>query len=144
MAANSPSLRGVLPYLHYKDPAKVAAWLERVLGFRELSRWIEQDGVVSNVEIAAGDTEIWLAADAGDQIPHAGHPAWIGVWVDDVDAMHARLTAAGVDVPAPQDQFYGVRSCSVSDPEGRSWGLVQRIPVRGREGVRYVEREPTG
>jgi uncharacterized glyoxalase superfamily protein PhnB len=43
---------------------------------------------------------------------------WIGVWVDDVDAMYERVTAAGVAVDPPEDKPYGVRILTVTDPEG--------------------------
>jgi uncharacterized glyoxalase superfamily protein PhnB len=47
------------------------------------------------------------------------------IWVDDVDAHHARVKAAGVDAPAPEDKPYGVRTYSVTDPEGYEWGFMQ-------------------
>jgi len=41
---------------------------------------------------------------------------WIGVWVDDVDAMFARVKAAGVPVEQPENKFYGIRIFQVTDP----------------------------
>jgi uncharacterized glyoxalase superfamily protein PhnB len=45
--------------------------------------------------------------------------------VDDVDAHHARVTSAGVDVTPPEDKPYGVRMFGVTDPDGYEWGFMQ-------------------
>ena len=47
------------------------------------------------------------------------------IWVDDVDAHHARVTAAGIDVKPPEDKPYGVRTFGVTDPDGYEWGFMQ-------------------
>ena len=62
---------------------------------------------------------------------------WIGVWVDDVDAMYERVKAAGVESEPPEDKDYDVRSYSVKDPEGVNWGFMKRL------GKPYVQRIPT-
>jgi uncharacterized glyoxalase superfamily protein PhnB len=46
--------------------------------------------------------------------------------VDDVDAMHARVRAAGVEAEPPENKFYGIRVFQVTDPEGYAWGFMQR------------------
>ena len=59
------------------------------------------------------------------------------VLVDDVDAHHRRVTAAGVHADPPADQDYGMRTYHVTDPEGYHWGFMQRL------GTPYVQRIPT-
>jgi hypothetical protein len=45
----------------------------------------------------------------------------------DVDAMYERVKAAGVAVDPPEDQRFGVRMLTVTDPEGYRWGFMRRL-----------------
>ncbi|HEX5480172.1 MAG TPA: VOC family protein [Dehalococcoidia bacterium] len=120
---------GFVPYLHYDDVPPVLEWLARVFGFVELKRWPDESGVVRNAEMRFGDTEVWLDGSPGWWETRGGKPdGWIGVWVDDVDAMYARVKGAGVEPDGPpEDKPYGVRVFSVRDPGGYSWGFMRRI-----------------
>jgi predicted enzyme related to lactoylglutathione lyase len=70
---------------------------------------------------------VWLDGDPEYWKQRGRRPEeWIGVWVDDVDAMYARVQAAGVGAQPPENKFYGVRVFDVTDPEGYTWGFMQR------------------
>lgn len=50
------------------------------------------------------------------------------VYVEDVDALFARATAAGAKGERPpQDMFYGDRVCQVIDPDGHSWSFGTNV-----------------
>lgn len=119
---------GLVPYLFYEDAGAMLDWYARVFGFVEISRWTAEDGRVHNAEMSVGDTEIWLDGGGPRRFDKDGKRAaeWIGVWVEDVDAVHKRIAAAGVEVDPPIDPEYGVRMLTVKDPEGYSWGFMQR------------------
>ena len=68
--------------------------------------------------------ELWLDGSGTEGRPK---PVWIGIWVDDVDAMYAQVRAAGVEVDAPVDRDFGVHMLTVEDPEGYQWGFMRRI-----------------
>jgi uncharacterized glyoxalase superfamily protein PhnB len=87
----------------------------------------------------AGDHEVWFSGHGPGFWEKLGveNDMWIGVWVDDVDAVHARVVAAGIAADAPEDKDYDVRSFSVKDPEGYSWGFMKRI------GIDYKQTIPT-
>jgi uncharacterized glyoxalase superfamily protein PhnB len=120
-------LRGVTPYLHYDDASAMLEWLGRVFGFVERKRWPDAEGGVRNAEMIVGDTEVWLDGDPGWWRSRGRRPEeWIGVWVGNVDAMYARVKAAGVDAEPPEDKPYGVRMFQVKDPEGYTWGFMRR------------------
>ena len=53
----------------------------------------------------------------------------VAVMVDDVDAEHRRLLAAGAQVGDVADQPWGERNFSLSDPDGYEWVIAQ--PVGG-------------
>jgi uncharacterized glyoxalase superfamily protein PhnB len=118
---------GLTPYVYYKDAGAVADWLVRCFGFVETSRHPAEDGSVQNVELTVGSTVLWLDGDLSRTASNDGPPVWIGVWVDDVDAMYAHTQAVGAASDPPEDKPYGVRMLTVKDPEGVSWGFIKRI-----------------
>lgn len=125
MRAMTEHRAGFVPYLFVDDPEKELSWCEDVLGFEVIEVWRDDDGTVENVELGWADTELWL--DGGGR-PDGHGPVWIGVWVDDPDAVHERLLIAGVECDPPRDRPFGVRELQVVDPEGNTFGLMARIP----------------
>lgn len=118
---------GVTPYLYYDDAASVADWLVRVFGFVEMGRHAGADGVIQNIELRVGSQEIWLDGYPKHQVRAESPSPWIGVWVDDVDAMYQRLMKRGAASSPPVDRGFGVRMVQATDPEGRAWGFMKRI-----------------
>jgi PhnB protein len=61
-----------------------------------------------------------------------GTPVSVVLYVEDVDAVFNRATAAGAKAERPvQNQFYGDRSGSLEDPFGHKWHIsthVEDIP----------------
>jgi predicted enzyme related to lactoylglutathione lyase len=55
-------------------------------------------------------------------------PSTIYNFVDNVDAVHASVTAASVEIITPlTDQFYGMRDFTVKDPSGNSIAFSSAI-----------------
>ena len=55
-------------------------------------------------------------------------PAFVHVYVDDIDAHHARAKEAGAEITRePEDQFYGDRTYGAKDPQGMSWYFAQHV-----------------
>jgi uncharacterized glyoxalase superfamily protein PhnB len=125
MADASVTLGNLVPYLFYDDIEAMLDWYARVFGFVERSRW-QEDGRIHNAEMLVGDTELWLDGATGRDRAMPGQ--WVGVWVDDPDAMAERVAAQGVEIDSLEDKPYGVRMLTVKDPEGHSWGFMRRIP----------------
>jgi uncharacterized glyoxalase superfamily protein PhnB len=133
------TLQGISPYLHYADAGAALDWLARVLGFRETARYVDDGGVVRESEMQVGDTTIQLS---GGHEPGAGHGEGLLliVHVDDVDGQHARVVAAGVEASAPEQQPYGPRTFTVTDPWGYHWDFWQRVHdyVEGPGGLHEI------
>jgi uncharacterized glyoxalase superfamily protein PhnB len=87
-----------------------------------------------------GASTIQLCGRAPD--PDQGSGLLLIVHVDDVDAMHARVLAAGVDAPPPEQQPYGPRTFTVTDPWGYHWGFWQPVHAyeQGEGGLREIRR----
>ncbi|MDX1734310.1 MAG: VOC family protein [Halioglobus sp.] len=118
---------GIVPYLFYDDAGLAMDWYARHFGFEERERWTDDEGNVQNGEMRVGDTEVWLDG-SGRRQDSDPRPHWIGVWVDDVEAMHAQLRARGLACDPPADRDFGVRMLNVEDEFGFLWGFIQRLP----------------
>lgn len=119
------TIQNVTPYLFYEDAGAALDWLARVFGFRETARYVDADDVVRESEMQVGGTTIQLCGHA----PGEGHGQGLLliVHVDDVDAMHARVVAAGIEAAAPDQQSYGPRTFGVTDPWGYQWSFWQQV-----------------
>jgi uncharacterized glyoxalase superfamily protein PhnB len=133
MSIDSSRFLAITPYLHYENVAVMIDWLTRVFGFKERGRWLDGQGLLSNAKVVVGSTEVWLDSDPDYWKQKGRRPdEWIGVWVDDVDAMFAWVKAAGVAVEQPENKFYRIRIFQVIDPEGYTWGFMQRSAYLAR------------
>lgn len=118
----------MIQYVFCVDAGAVADWCVKTLGLLERDRWPDDEGVVRNVELVVGADEVWLDGPVPDWKERTGGlGSWIGLLVDDVDAVYQRVRAAGVDLDPPRTRDHGVREITIIDPEGHAWGFVQRL-----------------
>jgi PhnB protein len=120
----------VTPYLIIKGAAAALDFYKKAFGAVELMRMPGPDGSVAHAEIRIGDSPVML----GDEMPQMGYkgplslggsPVGIMIYVPDVDATFNRAVAAGGKVVKPlQDQFYGDRSGTLTDPFGHVWTVA--------------------
>src|SRR5262249_25484670 len=106
----------VTPYLIVNDAAGAIAFYKQALGATERFRMSGPDGKVGHAEIQIGPAVIMLADEhpqMGAVSPKSlgGTPVGLLLYVEDVDALAARVVAARAKTLRPvQDQFYGDRS----------------------------------
>jgi PhnB protein len=120
----------VTPYLIIKGAAGALEFYKKAFGATELYRMQQPDGRIGHAEIRIGDSRVMLA----DEVPEMGFrsPQSLGassvsilLYVEDVDAMACKAAAAGAKVIRPvQDQFYGDRSGTFTDPYGHVWTIA--------------------
>ncbi len=120
----------VTPYLIVRGAAKALEFYEKAFGAEVVFRLDMGGGKVGHAEIRIGDSMIILAdehPEMGYKSPEAygGTPTGICLYVEDVDARAKQAIAAGAKVLRPvQDQFYGDRSGTFSDPFGHVWTIA--------------------
>lgn len=133
---------GLTPYLYYEDAAAALEWLARVFGFREEVRYLDEEGRVAEAEMVATDVRIMM----GGRGPRDGEGAGqlLIVHVDDVDALYARVTAAGVEATPPEDKPYGPRVTAVTDRWGYQWSFWQQVrhAVELPDGWQEIRPDP--
>jgi len=122
------------PYLSVRDAAQAIAFYKAAFGAVE--RFLLHDkktGKIAHAEISIQGCLVMLAEENpkwGNKAPSSlgGTPVTFCLMVDNPDAALERAIAAGASVLMPlADQFYGFRSCSVSDPFGHQWMLQHQI-----------------
>jgi uncharacterized glyoxalase superfamily protein PhnB len=121
---NDVAIEGISPYLRYDDADAALDWLEQVLGFTGTIRWRDDNGRTYEADINAGTTTIGVSNSAGPA--DNGRNALLIVHVDDVDAHYESVRAAAqTDIDPPEDQPYGPRTFTVTDPWGYQWNFWQ-------------------
>jgi len=92
----------------------------------EVSAALKFDNLILNLLHVGSAGEI-IEPDAPGR-RDAGPRFQLSVWVDDVDAVCARLRERGVVLLAgPKDRPWGMRTANFVDPAGHSWEVAQRI-----------------
>ncbi len=122
----------VTPHLIFDNAAQAIDWYKKGLGAEEVSRHVGPDGKIIHAELRIGDSRIMLNdAMMGGKAPKAlgGSPVSFFVYVEDCDAVFDRALAAGGQVyKGPmgqmQDQFWGDRSGTFTDPFGYGWTIA--------------------
>ena len=104
-----------------RDVDRLSAFYRDTLGLRLSAA---QPGVIAIFEV--GDTDVFL-------LPGEPAAAEFDLAADDVDALHRRLVAAGVECDAPQDdKRSGHRGFSFTDPEGNRVRVLNSHPRNRR------------
>jgi PhnB protein len=108
------------------DPPRAVEFYKEAFGATELTRLSGPGGKLIHAQIRIGDSPIDITAEQGDynRSPQSlgGSAVPIELYVEDVDALAERATAAGARVIFPvADQFYGDRSGRLQDPFGHMW-----------------------
>ena len=145
----------VTPYLIVDGAEEAIRFYERAFGATEMLR-LPMGGKIGHAEVRIGDSIVMLSdewPDYGKLGPasRGGATSSLMIYLEDVDAAFERAIAAGATLERPvEDQFYGDRSGTVTDPFGHSWTLSTHVEDvaedemqrRMVEFTRQAEAEP--
>jgi PhnB protein len=118
------------PYLAIDGAAAAIDYYAKVFGARCRLRMDGPGGKIGHAELVIGDSVFMLA----DEYPpmqflgpktRGGTTVSMHLYVKDCDAVIAKAVAAGAKLERPvQDQFYGDRNGTITDPFGHSWSIA--------------------
>ena len=120
----------VTPVLTVDGASRALDWYKRALGAEVLSSNPGSDGKILHAEIRIGTSQLMLhdpmmGSKSAREL--GGTPIALWIYVEDCDALFDRATAAGGGVSMPmEDQFWGDRCGSITDPFGLSWTIATR------------------
>lgn len=120
------------PNLVVADGAAAIGFYERAFGAQVHTR-IEAGGMLIFAALRIGDALVTLcdAMPAHGLVapdPEASVSAFITLYVEDADALHARAIDAGATTINPvADHVHGDRAGSVRDPFGHRWAVATHI-----------------
>jgi PhnB protein len=121
------------PYLIIREAARALDFYKAAFGAVELFRMPMPGGKIGHAEILIGDSHIMLAdecPESGARSPQAlgGTSVSLMLYVENSDALTEQAVAAGATVVRPiQNQFYGDRSATLTDPFGHQWTVATHI-----------------
>lgn len=123
----------VSPYLAVDDAVEAIEYYKKAFGAEETGRMEAPDGKIGHAELKIGDSHVMLS----DPFPQAsttppkelgGTSASIFMYVEDVDAVVQKAVDAGATVTMEvEDQFWGDRFGSITDPFGHNWSIATHI-----------------
>lgn len=122
----------VTPYLIVDGAEEAIRFYEKAFGATEMLR-LPMGGKIGHAEIKIGDSFVMLSDEWPDQgklgpRSRGGSTSSLMIYLDDVDSAFDRAIAAGGIVERPvENQFYGDRSGSFTDPFGHSWTISTHI-----------------
>jgi PhnB protein len=109
------------------------AWVEDVFDAETTGIYEDGDQVIHS-QVVLGNSHLFIS-DANDEF--GPFPAMLNVYVDDVDAVHARALEKGaINLRDPEDQFYGDRSGGVLDNHGNQWWISTQVEEVSEDEMR--------
>jgi uncharacterized glyoxalase superfamily protein PhnB len=118
----------VAPSLTVNSLDRSLAFYRDLLGFIQSDKW-EMNGRLAGVELAAGSVRLMLMQDdfakGRDRVKGVGTRFNLRT-AQDVDALAARITAAGGTLSyPPRDTGWGERAFALDDPDGFHLTILQ-------------------
>jgi PhnB protein len=116
-AAPAPK-RSIIPRIVVNDVAGCASFLKSTFG-AEGEVFVERP-----TELVIGDSIVMISS-----LGERDHfPAFLYIYVDDVDATYQRAVHAGAEIiETPSDQFYGDRRAMVKDSYGNVYQVATPV-----------------
>ena len=121
------------PYLSLDDAAGAIEFYKQAFGAKEQMRMDAPGGKIGHAQLQIGDSLVMLSdAFPGSSVrpPRelGGTNASIFMYVEDVDAVVKQAVDAGATVTtAVEDQFWGDRFGTVTDPFGHVWSIATHV-----------------
>jgi PhnB protein len=137
----------LIAYLAVDDAAAAIEFYQRAFGAKERVRMDAPHGKIGHAEVEIGDSLIMFA----DPFPQSstkspkelgGTTASFLMYVEDVDAaVKKAVDAGGTILMEPEDQFWGDRLGSVTDPFGHVWQIATHVEDLEPDEIERRSRE---
>ncbi len=135
-------------YLIVGGASKAIGFYKEAFGAKEVMRMPGPDGRIGHADLVIGGGHVMLADESlemGHRGPgsYGGSPVSLVLYVEKVDDVVKQAVRAGATLQRPvEDQFYGDRIGTVTDPFGHTWHVmthIEDVPAKEME-KRAAER----
>lgn len=130
----------VTPWIIGQDTAGLIDFLKAAFGAEELGRMTDDKGNIGHAEVRIGNSVVMMF-DKPDWPPT---PAFLRLYVDDIEDTFARALAAGAKVVTePTHLFWGDLVGRLSDPFGNLFWIQTRIETVDEDEMMRRMSDPT-
>ena len=122
-----PGAYSLNAYVTIKNCREAIDFYKKVFGAKERERLLTPDGLIAHASLEIEGSLLMMSDEAammGGKSPETlgGNPVSLCLYVRDVDKVFKNAIDAGSKVVMPvDDQFYGDRSGTLTDPFGYRW-----------------------
>ena len=132
MSAIPEGFHTLTPHLTVADAKAAIALYEAALGATKMGALTFPGGDrIAHAMLEIGTSRLFINDEMegmGAPAPGPGEGARFYLYVEDVDAAHARAVGAGMsEKSAPEDMFWGDRNSVVTDPYGQVWTFAAHV-----------------
>ena len=123
----------VTPHIAVDGAADAIEYYKKAFGAKERMRMEGPGGMIAHAEIEIGDSLVMLSdpfPQSNVQPPHAvgGTTGSIFLYVEDVDSVVQQAVDAGATISMEvEDQFWGDRFGTITDPFGQVWSVATHV-----------------
>jgi PhnB protein len=129
----------VMPYLIVEGADKLADFLIKVFNADEKERLTSSDGKILHSEYKIGDSIVMISEATENYKPN---PTMLYVYVDDVDSVYKKaLDAGATSVREPYNEYYGDRTCMVTEASSNKWSIATHVENVTMEEMEKRARE---
>lgn len=142
----------ITPYLVVEGAGRAIDFYKDIFGATERMRMMGPQGRVGHAELSIGGSLLMLTDACPEMKIFApasggGPPVGMHLYIEDVDAVVARVVAAGAKIEREVvTTFYGDRTGSIMDPFGHHWHVATHVEDVSPEEIqrRMAAMKPAG
>jgi len=115
----------ITPYFLVEEVEDFIKFLEDAFNAIPVSQTIMPGGVIMHAQVKIGNSIVMMGEAKDHWKPM---PASTYLYVNNVDALYEQaMSAGGVSINKPRDEFYGDRTAGVQDPFGNYWWIATHV-----------------
>ncbi len=123
----------LIPALTVADARKSIEFYKKAFGFQLEGQPLEFEGKIAHAELKFQDAKIMIGTEGCNDMKSpksAGVRPGMSLYLycENVDAIYERAIKAGAkSEAAPEEMFWGDRTCRVTDPDGYVWWFAKNV-----------------
>jgi PhnB protein len=128
----------ITPFLLADDASELIQFLERAFEGGVTYKMTSEDGIVRHATVKIGDSIVMVSN--GTEV-YQPMPCILHVYVEDADSVYQNaLSAGGISIQEPRNEFYGDRTSAIKDRWGNQWWIATHMEDVDEEEMKKREK----